>query len=119
MVRWCHNDVGIGILGQDVKGGVRDCRGRVPADRLQQDLILGEFGQLRTGDAGVGIVGDNENILQRDDLLEPVERGLQQGTSRAEEIEKLLGLVFLAKRPESAAHSTAHDYAIIVIVSHY
>jgi hypothetical protein len=36
----------------------------------------------------------------------------------SEEIQKLLGLILAAVRPESTAYSTSHDYTIIIAVCH-
>lgn len=62
----------------------------------------------------VGGIGDDNEILGRDDWQETLESGADETLARAQDVEKLLGLVVFAQRPEAAPDAARHNDTVLV-----
>ena len=111
-----HHNLGLGVQGMNVIGRPGDAGRRVASAGLQQDLLGAHVGKLLTDDGSILLVGEHVDILWLHDTLDAVHRHLQQAAAGAQKIEKLLGLVLTAVRPETASHAATHDDAITMVV---
>ena len=82
--------------------------------RLQQNTLFCHFGQLLTRERCVSFVGNNKNMIGRYNTGYTIVSHLQQRTSAAKKIEKLLRTRSAAEWPKPAAYTTAHYNTIPV-----
>jgi hypothetical protein len=103
------------IYRHDFVGGIRYTRGRIAAGGLQQQLRRLYFGQLLQYQFLVTQIRSDEDMLHRNYFAESVERHLQQRSASAKQVKKLLGAFGGAERPETAANSSCHNHAKIIV----
>jgi hypothetical protein len=115
MVGGCDDHIGIGVDGPDPIGGKSDTGSCVSTLRLQKNLIFLQLRQLLHGELLVNLVGDDENVFDRNDLTKTVEGLLKQGTACSEEIKKLFGVRCPACWPKTASDAAAHYNTVIVV----
>lgn len=90
----------------------------VPPCRLEQDIAVGQLGQLFFHQWRVELVGDHDYVFGANYGQHAVVAHLKQRTSGAEEINELFWAVGAAVRPKTAPDTAAHYYTIAMIVNH-
>ena len=103
-----------GIQRFEAEGRIGDARGRIASNGFAQHLLGPELGELLENQLPVGGIRHDQKVLRRDDRRKTLERMADEALPRAEDIEKLLGEVTSAGRPEAAADSAGHDDAVAI-----
>ena len=83
-----------------------------------EDLAVCQFWQLLFDQRGIIGIGDHDHVLWIYQWQNAVIAHLQQGASRAEEVDELFGHACAAIWPETAANAAAHYHAISVGIDH-
>ena len=87
-------------------GGPRHTRRRIAGYRLRQNIIGRQLRQLLTNPMSILHLRTDINICARDETYEMVVGLLQLCTASAKKVDKLLGLLLTAARPQTAPSST-------------
>ena len=98
----------------EAEGRIGDAGGRIASDGFAQHLLGPELGELLENQLPVGGIRHDQEVLRRDDRRKTFERMADEALPRAQNIEKLLGKVASAGRPEAAADSSGHDDAVAI-----
>lgn len=98
----------------EAEGRIGDTRGRIASDGFAQHLLGPELGELLENQLPVGGIRHDQEVLRRDDRRKTLERMADEALPRTQNIEKLLGEVAPAGRPEAAADSSGHDDAVAI-----
>lgn len=98
----------------EAEGRIGDAGGRIASDGFAQHLLGPELGELLENQLPVGGIRHDQEVLRRDDRRKTFERMADEALPRAQNIEKLLGKVVSAGRPEAAADSSGHDDAVAI-----
>ena len=101
MVRGGHNHRSLGVECRNTEGGIRNTRRSVATDRLSEHLFGAEFGKFAQHLLGVDIIGHHQEVLVGNNSAESLKGVAQEGTTRAEDIQKLFGTLTTAEWPES------------------
>ena len=113
-----NDNIGIGVLLLDSPTDVGNTWSRVAATWFLHDVTRRNLGQLLLYKGCILLVCNHPHILWVANTFESVECQLYQSTTCTKYINKLLGFLLGAHRPESTAYSTCHDYQMIIFVSH-
>lgn len=98
----------------EAEGRIGDAGGRIASDGFAQHLLGFEFRKLLENQLPVGGIRHDQKVLRRDDRRKTLERMADEALPRTQNIEKLLGEVASAGRPEAAADSAGHDDAVAI-----
>lgn len=98
----------------EAEGRIGDTGGRITSDGFAQHLLGPELGELLENQLPVGGIRHDQKVLRRDDWRKTLERMADEALPRTQNIEKLLGEVASAGRPEAAADSSGHDDAVTI-----
>lgn len=98
----------------EAEGRIGDAGGRIASNGFAQHLLGPELGELLENQLPVGGIRHDQKVLRRDDRRKTLERMADEALPRAQDIEKLLGEVTSAGRPEAAADSAGHDDAVAI-----
>ena len=101
-----HDGAGGALPGNG--GAEGDGGAGVAADWLGDHVFPGELGQLAVDFRRLEGVGDDEDVLERDERQDALNGLLQKGTA-AQETDQLLGGFFAADGPEPLAAPACHD----------
>ena len=113
------------LIGDDVVGGQhshhagrgarpdqrraeRDRGARVAPARFSHDVFLRQLGQLFANFAGLRLVGDDEDVLERHERHDAI-NGVLKKRLLVEQREQLLGRLLAAHGPETFAAPAGHD----------
>ena len=117
-IAWCHHDVGFGVLGFYAPAYIGNARCGVASAWLKENVLCRYFWQLFTHNLFILFVGHYPHVLARTHSFKTVVCELNERTSYAKHVDKLLGAVTGAHRPYSAAYTTCHYYQMIACMSH-
>lgn len=99
------------MLLLDFPTSVSNAGGGVACLWLGENIVCRHVRYLLLDDADVFLVGDHPHVLHRADGLEAVDGELDEGTSNAHHIDKLLGVVGGGHGPKATANAASHyDY---------
>lgn len=98
----------------EAEGRIGDAGGRIASNGFAQHLLGPELGELLENQLPVGGIRHDQKVLRWDDRRKTLERMADEALPRAQDIEKLLGEVTSAGRPEAAADSAGHDDAVAI-----
>lgn len=107
-----------GLQRPEPEGRIGDAGGRIASDGLTQHLFGSQLGNLFEHQLPVGGIRHDEEILRRDDRGKTLERMANEALPRAQDVEKLLGKMASAGRPEAAADSAGHDDTVTIAGCH-
>ena len=107
-----HLRIGIGL--HERVGRIGDARGGIASHGFAQHLPFFEFGDMLQHQPLVFVVGHHEEILRGDDFCKAFVGVADEGFSRSEDVEELLGLRLSALGPEPGADAARHDDTIFI-----
>ena len=93
MVGWRNYDIRIGVDSGDNGCRIGDAGSRIAAERLAENLIVKQVGNLAANLCLMDLGGDNNDVLAWADALESAESRLYERFSCAHKVNKLFGLV--------------------------
>jgi hypothetical protein len=103
---------GVGVAVGQRGGGVGDAGGRVAADRLGENVLVGHGRQLLLRLLDVALVGDHQAALRRNEPLQAGDGVLDEG-ALPENVEELLGPLLATGGPEATADAPGHDHGVV------
>ena len=109
MIAGRHHHVGLGVFLLDAPTDVGDAGGRVAAARLTKHVSGRHLGQLLAHDVGILLVGHHPHVLRVANAFETIKRQLEKRAPYSQHINKLLGLLGGAHRPETASNAAGHN----------
>ena len=119
VISGCHNHRGIGLvagLRGDPMVCVGDARGCVAHERFAQHVFRRQCGEVFADQTAVALLGDDEDVVGRDELGQSVVGHLDQRPAGAEDVQELLGPSGAAHGPKPRAHTPRHDHGVGVLL---
>ena len=89
-----------------------DGRGRVAGLALEDDVLIGQLGQLRLDGGAVGATRDDHDALLARQRRQAIPGVAQQRLPRTGEVVQELGRVGARQRPEPGADAAGGDHAV-------
>ena len=108
---------GIRIALEQGVGRVCDARGGVPAVRLNEQVLRKELRHFPEDSLPVPCCRDDDDVLRKNELREPLVRAPDESLSRVEDFKELLRAVCPAQRPETCSR-TSRQYDAVLIAVH-
>jgi len=109
-----HDHRRIGLQRLEAEGRIGDTGCRITSDGLAQHLFGPELGELFENQLPVGGIRDDKEVFRRDDRRKTLECMADETLPGAQNIEKLLGKMASAGRPEPATDTSGHNDAIAI-----
>ena len=94
-----NDDIGIGIGTLNAHIGPSHTGCRVTIDRLHQDIMLREIGQLLAHQLVILLTGTDKYILERYYFRKPIESSLKLSATDSEKVDKLFGTLLTTAWP--------------------
>lgn len=110
-----HYNIGLGVLFFYLPAGVGNARGRVAGCGFGQYVFFGNLGQMLFYYLYIVLVGYYPDMFLRTETLETFDCHLDKTFTHAHDIDKLLGIVRGAERPETAANAAGHDDKMCIV----
>lgn len=108
-----HHD-GVGIAGRDEADSEGNSGSGIPLRWLCKDVIRGQHRGILADCFSLQLIGQDEDVFQRDKALEALDGLLEKGAG-AEEIEQLFRPRISAEWPEAGAGAAGEDEGVSII----